>query len=652
MLALGGGSLTALQLYGSHALDREQETLLAGLHSQLPDFPLSADRPISILSDKMINPASLLHDNDTPEQRTASLFQPRAFDFVKRPNVGKVSLSPSGKYFAAAHRKGRLHYAVIYDISGKKDPTVLNFNNSTIDWISWGRDDRLLIGYSLLVAFQIADIRIFFGGARVLAANTDGENPTVLFGGEPSVAAGNFDLSAVLHLLPNDPQHILMPAFDDKDRLGVWRVNIDTGDATIIEKGNAKTAGWFVDNAGSPRIRIESNKRGDYLNLFAANSSTGEWRKISSGPWDSNRTPNVWPIASTNAPNEIYVLTHSAAEDRVSVKKMNTDTGVMTPSKFKHSRYDIRGGLIDGRASRFLGAWYVDDHYTVMFDDPDLQAHYDGVRRFFNDSANVYVQNISADAGQFLLYVSGPEDPGDYYIYNYNTREVTPLFATRPHLTNDHLSRVETIQYMSRDNLTLTAYVTHPKDKETSPAPLIVMPHGGPESRDFVSFDPFAQFLASIGYRVIQPNFRGSSGYGKAFAEAGYGEWGGKMQNDVDDAAYELIKRGLVDGDKICISGFSYGGYAALVGAVRSPDLYRCAASGAGISDLIEFLKTERKDTESDSYNYWTKTIGHMTRDKDRLIKTSPRFHAGKITMPVLLVHGRRTKLFWLTNHG
>lgn len=642
ILVVGGGALSGLHLYGSYLLERANETFLAQLGEEI-SLPQQTDfQAIAINDGKIANLGNQWQARTPTGERVDYTAPPTAFDFARLPEISKVALSPNGQFFASVQRSDGKQYAVIREIDGDSEPVAFNFNKVSIDWISWARDDRVLIGYSLLVELRFLDIKIYFGGARVLAADRDAQNTVVLFKGEPSVVAGNFNLSAVTHMLPDDPAHILMPAFDSDERLGIWRVNVDTGDAALIEKGTSRTGGWFADRNGKPRIRIDANKRGTYLHLFSADSKTGQWRKISSGPWNTNRMPNVWPIATADTGNGIYVLAHAPDEDRVSIKLMDSDTGALTPTDIEHSQVDIRGGLVDARSGRFLGGSFIDDQYNIKFKDKHLQAHYNALRTFFNDNANVYIENISAEGGRFLVYVSGPDDPGDYYIYDYNKTEIFPLFATRPHLNREYLSSVETIRYQTRDGLELTAYLTHPNGLEDAPAPLVVMPHGGPEVRDFVSFNPQAQFLASRGYRVLQPNFRGSSGYGKAFVEAGYGEWGRKMQDDIDDATAYVLKRGLVDGDKICIAGASYGGYAALVGAIRTPSPYRCAISVAGVSDLLEFLKTQREEdgADSSSYEYWTGVIGHPRRDRKQLIATSPKYNAANISIPILLVHG------------
>jgi dipeptidyl aminopeptidase/acylaminoacyl peptidase len=193
----------------------------------------------------------------------------------------------------------------------------------------------------------------------------------------------------------------------------------------------------------------------------------------------------------------------------------------------------------------------------------------------------------------------------------------------------------------------INAYVTHPANKKHQSAPLIVLPHGGPEVRDIYGFDPMVQFLTSRGYRVFQPNFRGSAGYGKAFAQAGYGQWGGLMQDDITDGVNHLIKTGKAKHGNICIAGVSYGGYAALMGAVKTSELYQCAVSINGIADLKAMIDYDKDlyGKDSDVYAYVKKLMGDPKRDADRIKATSPLTHAANINTPLLLIHGAKDKV-------
>jgi dipeptidyl aminopeptidase/acylaminoacyl peptidase len=214
------------------------------------------------------------------------------------------------------------------------------------------------------------------------------------------------------------------------------------------------------------------------------------------------------------------------------------------------------------------------------------------------------------------------------------------LTALNPSVAAEELGASRVVRYAARDGVEITGYLTLPAGAGDGPHPLILMPHGGPEVRDLFIYDRDAQFLATRGYAVFRPNFRGSSGYGRAFAEAGYGEWGGRMQNDLTDAVAHLVSTGVADPARICIMGYSYGGYAALAGAAFTPDLYRCSISIAGVSDLAEQARYVIREGDAEEGDYIRRSIGDPRADRARLDARSPALHAESITIPVLLLHG------------
>ncbi len=219
----------------------------------------------------------------------------------------------------------------------------------------------------------------------------------------------------------------------------------------------------------------------------------------------------------------------------------------------------------------------------------------------------------------------------------------TKIAETYDGVNDDDVGEVVTIEYKARDGLKIPALVTLPPQIQ-APAklPLVVIPHGGPELYDAVGFDWMTQYFASRGYLVFQPNFRGSSGFGTAFRDAGYGEWGGKMQDDITDGVARLVKSNWADPDRICIIGVSYGGYAALAGGAYTPDLYRCVAAIAPVSDVEMMLQKIRKEVGSKSLTlkYWEEYIGDLSEEKEKLRRISPANNATAFVAPVLLIHG------------
>jgi dipeptidyl aminopeptidase/acylaminoacyl peptidase len=249
-----------------------------------------------------------------------------------------------------------------------------------------------------------------------------------------------------------------------------------------------------------------------------------------------------------------------------------------------------------------------------------------------------------------IVIVEAPKHPPVFYYLDRTTHQATQIASTYPDLKPDDLGQMKPYPYSARDGLKIPAYITLPPGRDPKKLPAVVLPHGGPDARDEIEFNWWAQFLANRGYVVLQPNYRGSSGYGDKFTSEGLHQWGLKMQDDITDGVKKMIADGIADPKRICIVGASYGGYAALAGATFTPDLYACAASMAGISDLRQLLRRERKQygPQSGVVSFWQSRIGDFSDDAEQLVATSPAFHAGRVKCPILLLHGADDTTVWI----
>jgi dipeptidyl aminopeptidase/acylaminoacyl peptidase len=240
-----------------------------------------------------------------------------------------------------------------------------------------------------------------------------------------------------------------------------------------------------------------------------------------------------------------------------------------------------------------------------------------------------------------IVFTDGGDDSGTYWFVNIDKGSADPLGKAYPTVTSKDVGPVRMIDYKAADGLDLHGVLTLPPGREARNLPLVVMPHGGPWARDYPKFDYWAQAFASRGYAVFQPNFRSSTGYGQALYEAGYGEWGRKMQTDISDGAAELARQGIVDPKRACIVGWSYGGYAAQAGVTVQHRLYRCAVSMAGVSDLAKQLKYTEDEAGIDSpaARTWSLFLG-VKSDWGVLRDISPAMLASRADAPILLIHG------------
>jgi dipeptidyl aminopeptidase/acylaminoacyl peptidase len=566
-------------------------------------------------------------------------------ELFREARVRGVDVSPDGAYVALAFRADEQPGDVIGVIQtsrlGQPD-AVTRFALGekevvSVDWLSWATPNRLLIGISLTSRVgTMSSARTGRAlGSRVWAVNRDGSEPRVLFSNASNVARYGFNLSTVLDAA-SDPNHVLMPGWTGVS-YDLFRVNIHTGIATRIADGNRHTYAWDAED-GRAALRYDVNRRGTVVSVYGRAADSDEWSLLTR--YKRNVDKLDWNFAG-DAPGagKIYVRTRQAGADTEGIYQYDIAKKSIETLIASAPGYDMQDALIVN--GRYLGASYIADRLTYVLADPQLQKHMTGVDAFFQGEANVEILSAD-DAGAFLLlYVVGPTAPGDYYLYDVKRANLQFLMSARPWLQPDRLAPMEARRTPTRDGAQITTYLTWPQGERKN-LPMLVLPHGGPELRDFLNFDALAQSFAAQGWLVMQPNFRGSGGYGAAFADAGHRQWSKRMQDDVTDAVRELIDKGVADPGRIAICGASYGGYAALAGVVSTPELYRAACSIAGITDLVEMLNWQREQdgADSESYAYWVRAIGDPKTDLAHLRAASPRLHASQIRVPVLLIHG------------
>lgn len=362
------------------------------------------------------------------------------------------------------------------------------------------------------------------------------------------------------------------------------------------------------------------------------------WRTIWQGDGDGKAFS---PLGFETDPNLLIGVVEGPGR-RDAIAALDLTTGRIGPALVSVPGHDIVGGLVDPYSGRLAGYIHVEETAQILWVDPALGEMERRALALF-PGRRAQVDSWSRDRQSVLMLVEGPGDPGSYWIARLAGGETVKVGDLYPAVPPEAVAEMRPYRYTARDGLEITGYLTLPPGREPKNLPLILMPHGGPAARDMLGFDWWAQALAARGYAVLQPNFRGSSGFGAAFEEAGHGQWGGAMQSDLSDAVGAVTGQGIADPARVCIVGASYGGYAALAGATLTPDLYRCAISVAGVGDLPAMIRHSRdaKGRESLATLYWSKVIGDPVADADKLLRVSPRFQAANARAPILLLHGR-----------
>lgn len=412
--------------------------------------------------------------------------------------------------------------------------------------------------------------------------------------------------------------------------LALWKADPASGKGVIVERGTPDTFAWAVDAKGEARVRLDVDQLNRRFSVLARSGGSNQWREI----WGtSDIDDRRLYYGYSEATDSIYlrrdgVLVARKLSDGSETKVGETGAG-LSLQLIWDEHTDALVGLSTGAEKR-----------SIEWLDADVGAAHGVLARAFKGK-DVMLTSWSRDRNRFLARVNAPSSPPAWYLFDRSRKEISPIGDEYPELSGVALGTTRWITYKARDGLEIPAYLTLPPGAQPgAKPPLVVLPHGGPTSRDTYDFDFLVQFLATRGYAVLQPQFRGSWGFGRDFEEAGEGEWGGKMQTDLLDGVAALSSEGQVDADRVCIVGASFGGYSALAGAALYPDAYRCAASIAGISDLGQLIIEEARyyGREGEAIDELRRELGDVS--SARIAAQSPARHVDAVTAPVLLIHG------------
>ncbi|MBW2723103.1 MAG: S9 family peptidase [Deltaproteobacteria bacterium] len=416
------------------------------------------------------------------------------------------------------------------------------------------------------------------------------------------------------------------------------RVRIDNGGTSVKQHYRLGVGSWAADHEGNIRIGGKFRDWTTEKSLHARATTDHSWEKLIE--FDRFVEHGFWFAGFSEDPNLIYVYSDADTDrerDKTAVYTFDLSQNVLRDLIFEDTSHDLDTGYLlnsptDGR---LLAIHYYRERAEVHVVDPEWQRVWERAVRDF-PGQNVYVRSWDATAKRMLLSVSSDRTPPGTYLYDSESGQIDKLFDSYPLLQHIEFSAMEPVRFEARDGREIHGYVTRPTDHE-APGPTIVVPHGGPRSRDVIEWDPVVQFLVQRGFTVFQLNFRGSSGYGREHERAGDHEWGGKIQDDIRDGVRWLVSQGIADPERIGIFGVGFGGYAALMGLVEYPALYKAGAVFGAITDLIKFTTGDARSRRIRINEY---LIGRPLADRSRLIENSPVKQAANIRAAVLLGHG------------
>lgn len=410
----------------------------------------------------------------------------------------------------------------------------------------------------------------------------------------------------------------------------VFRANVATGALELVAKNPGNVSSWLADHAG--RVRVATTTDGVSTSILARDDEGSPWRTVATHGFRESAIPLLF----TGDDRALYVASN-VGRDRRAVLEYDLAAGRETRLLLEHPDVDV-GDLRESRLRRVPTLALVDtDRPSYVF----LDAERERIQRAIDARLPGRFNGItswSRDERRALVFSWNDRTLGSTWLLDVPTGELVHLFDHSPWLKEEELAAMEPIRLEARDGLALHGYLTRPPGA-SGPTPLVVHPHGGPWVRDTWRFNPEVQFLANRGYAVLQVNYRGSTGYGRKHWEAGFGQWGLAMQEDLEDAVHWAVGRGLADPARVAIYGGSYGGYATLSGITKTPDLYRCAVSYVGVANIFTWIAAFPP--------YWEpflemvhEMVGHPQRDEERLRATSPVFQADRIRVPLFVAQG------------
>jgi dipeptidyl aminopeptidase/acylaminoacyl peptidase len=562
---------------------------------------------------------------------------PSAEAYGRLPAIGSAALSPDGSRVAVSAGDGS--FSVINLETGKEEQRIAPSAETTLFAVGWADERRPY--YNIRARVSETDLLphgMFYEG---LPSRVEVERTNVLSLDTGKIelllknenVRGNLSLVGLQSPVEGDPGFGRMVAWYDfytpqvGSTLTVFRVNLDTGVDAAVEKGNTQTDDFVLDERGKVIARTDNNHNKKLWRLFSYEG--GKAREILEGKTVTGMSLWIYGLLEDGRIAASYP--HEAGKPET-WQAIDLKTGRSTPLEvLQRSPGSDISPIYDSLRHRVVGMAWTEDLPKQQFFDAELAKIYATLQPKF-DGGYMTVESWSRDRSRVLLFGEKASDAGAYYLYDIAGEKLREIGQRYPQLSApEHLGERRSIKYRARDGTQIPAYLTLPEGVEPKNLPLVLLVHGEENGRDDFTFDWWASFLASRGYAVLQANFRGSTGYGYDWFNAGRN---GVIQTDVEDGAAALVKSGYVDAARICIVGNSYGGYAALAAAASTPDRYTCAVSVNGLSDPDEVLKDSKRYAGSE---WWRKSMGS---DVDHLRKVSLLTQAKQIRIPVLLLHG------------
>lgn len=575
----------------------------------------------------------------------------RQFGF--REDILDISLSPSGNKVAfISAGPGHSEILNVIDLAGDVLPKRIAANSeliADIDWCEWATEDRLVCQVSGMAEDAS---KVLLPYDRLFAVNADGSNMQELSKRQSSsaVRASQFGGDVVAFDVGGEPGQILMtreyvPDISGGTRVsrsdsgyGVDLIDVDTGKRRVRERPNPEAVSFVADETGQVRVKVHVNydSRGQLKGgstYFYRTPDSSNWQTFKALTIDGKPVPYFAPVSVNSAANVAYGFVRSGGYSAIA--EFALDGSGIGKVLMARADVDVDSLIRIGRKRRVVGASYATEKREIAYFDPELAKLSTDLAKALPDQPLINIVGASTDENRLLMIASSDTQPGVVYLFDKTTRQLEPLLAVRGLVGERPLGAMRSVNYPAADGTMIPGYLTLPPGSDGKNLPAVVLPHGGPGYRDEWGFDWIVQFLTARGYAVLQPNFRGSAGYGDAW----YGRNGLKAWDvaigDVNDAGRWLVAEGIARSDQLAIAGWSYGGFAALQSQVLDPALFKAVVAIAPVTDL-GYLAEDKRDYTS--YEATRRFVG----EGPHIAAGSPRRHAEKFAVPVALFHGTR----------
>lgn len=572
-----------------------------------------------------------------------------AAKFGAMESVMDISLSADGTkvaYLAPMGGKSNALFVVSLATNEPKMVFKADGNPLRLDLCNWVTGDRLVCRVSAAQKGAGKDTR-FVNSSRLIAVNGDGTDVRVLSQplGQNALYFSGYG-GGIIDWLPNEPGSVLMTRWyvpEEKigsliakkaEGLGVERIDTLTLKRSIVENARQDGVEYIADQRGV--VRIMGTRPRD-LNGYSKPTITYFYRPVGGGAWkplatyNTETTEGFNPYAVDSAKNIVYGLKKLGG--RRALYSLSLDDVGSEALLLSNPRVDIDQLVMIGRDHHVVGASYAEDRRTIVYFDKDVLALTSALSRALPGHPTVYVPDVSLDGTKMLVWAGTDTDPGSYYIFDRTAKKLNKIMLSRPELEGVKLAEQKSIEYRVADGTAIPAYLTLPPGSSGKNIPAIVMPHGGPSTRDEWGFDWYSQYYAVRGFAVIQPQYRGSLGYGDSWLNGNAFQSWQQAIGDIDDAGKWMISQGIADPSKLAIVGWSYGGYAALQAAVTAPSLFKAVVAVAPVTDVGELAEQYR-------YSSRFMLVQNFLFANGNARAGSPAQNVSAVTAPVMLFHG------------